>query len=196
MPRPPWRTRDWPGFPSTGSSTAGRWSDCSLVVGSVVRVPSLSAPQRRLRVGRPLWLPDTARAKHRYPVLSGQHHTDVAVVGGGLTGALVAHAFASAGISTTVLEAGGVGRGSTAASSATSVFPTSCSGTLIAPITMLAGHRSIASSWAARIARYSQVNAVVNSSRQHHAICGRTLKAGSLPWLRCGLNLPGRASSR
>jgi glycine/D-amino acid oxidase-like deaminating enzyme len=40
------------------------------------------------------------------------------VVGGGMTGALVAHAFASAGISTTVLEAAIVGRGSTAASSA------------------------------------------------------------------------------
>ena len=35
-----------------------------------------------------------------------------------MTGALVAHAFASAGISTTVLEAAVVGRGSTAASSA------------------------------------------------------------------------------
>jgi glycine/D-amino acid oxidase-like deaminating enzyme len=35
-----------------------------------------------------------------------------------MTGALVAHAFAAAGISTTVLEAGVIGRGSTAASSA------------------------------------------------------------------------------
>ena len=35
-----------------------------------------------------------------------------------MTGALVAHAFASAGISTILLEASDVGRGSTAASSA------------------------------------------------------------------------------
>ncbi len=77
----------------------------------------MTAPQRRLRLGRPLWLP-AARAEQRYPVLSGQHDTAVAVVGGGMTGALVAHAFASAGISTTVLEAAVVGRGSTAASSA------------------------------------------------------------------------------
>jgi glycine/D-amino acid oxidase-like deaminating enzyme len=35
-----------------------------------------------------------------------------------MTGALVAHAFASAGIATTVLEAGLIGRGSTAASAA------------------------------------------------------------------------------
>jgi glycine/D-amino acid oxidase-like deaminating enzyme len=89
-----------------------------LVVESVVRVPSLSAPQRRLRVGRPLWLPDTARVQQRYPVLSGHHDTGVAVVGGGMTGALVAHAFASAGIATTVLEGAVVGSGSTAASSA------------------------------------------------------------------------------
>ena len=78
----------------------------------------MSAPQRRLRVGRPLWLPHAATAEQRYPVLSGRHDTAVAVVGGGITGALVAHAFASAGISTTVLEAAHVGRGSTAASSA------------------------------------------------------------------------------
>jgi glycine/D-amino acid oxidase-like deaminating enzyme len=51
-------------------------------------------------------------------VLTGKHDTAIAVVGGGMTGALVAHAFASAGISTTVLEAAGVGSGSTAASSA------------------------------------------------------------------------------
>jgi glycine/D-amino acid oxidase-like deaminating enzyme len=42
----------------------------------------------------------------------------VAIVGGGMTGALVAHAFASAGISTILLEASDVGRGSTASSSA------------------------------------------------------------------------------
>jgi glycine/D-amino acid oxidase-like deaminating enzyme len=54
----------------------------------------------------------------RYVSLSGNHETSVAVVGGGLTGALVAHAFASAGIATTVVEADLVGRGSTAASSA------------------------------------------------------------------------------
>jgi glycine/D-amino acid oxidase-like deaminating enzyme len=54
----------------------------------------------------------------RYPSLSANHETSVAIVGGGMTGALLAHAFASAGIATTLLEAGLVGRGSTAASSA------------------------------------------------------------------------------
>jgi glycine/D-amino acid oxidase-like deaminating enzyme len=51
-------------------------------------------------------------------VLSGRHETAVAIVGGGMTGALVAHAFASAGIATTLLEASLVGQGSTEASSA------------------------------------------------------------------------------
>jgi glycine/D-amino acid oxidase-like deaminating enzyme len=71
-----------------------------------------------LRAGRPLWLPDVAEAKQRYPVLAGQHDTTVAIVGGGMTGALVAHAFASAGVSTTLLEGARVANGSTAASSA------------------------------------------------------------------------------
>jgi glycine/D-amino acid oxidase-like deaminating enzyme len=48
----------------------------------------------------------------RYVSLSGNHETNVAIVGGGMTGALVAHAFASAGIATTVVEADLVGRGS------------------------------------------------------------------------------------
>jgi glycine/D-amino acid oxidase-like deaminating enzyme len=76
----------------------------------------LSARQRRLRTGRPLWLPDRARQTPRYPVFSGQHDTVIAIVGGGMPGALVAPAFASEGISATVLEAAAVGRGSTAAS--------------------------------------------------------------------------------
>jgi glycine/D-amino acid oxidase-like deaminating enzyme len=74
--------------------------------------------QRTLRVGGPLWLDGVVKAKPRYPTFAGKHEASVAVVGGGMTGALVAQAFASAGISTTLLEASEVGRGSTAASSA------------------------------------------------------------------------------
>jgi glycine/D-amino acid oxidase-like deaminating enzyme len=65
-----------------------------------------------------VWIRHAARPKRRYPSLSGSHTSSVAIVGGGMTGALVAHAFASAGISTILLEGGSVGRGSTAASSA------------------------------------------------------------------------------
>jgi choline dehydrogenase-like flavoprotein len=74
--------------------------------------------QEQLRFGRPVWIPRSAGRKHRYIPLSGNHTTSVAIVGGGMTGALAAHAFASAGIATTLLEAGVAGRGSTAASAA------------------------------------------------------------------------------
>lgn len=78
----------------------------------------MSRAQPTLRLGRPFWLERTADRATRYPRLSGAHQTDVAIVGGGMTGALIAHAFASAGISTTVLEASAIGTGSTAASAA------------------------------------------------------------------------------
>jgi glycine/D-amino acid oxidase-like deaminating enzyme len=72
---------------------------------------------RRLRSGKSLWL-SRSPAGRRYPRLSGAHETRVAVVGGGMTGALIAEAFASAGIDVIVLEASLVGAGSTVASSA------------------------------------------------------------------------------
>jgi glycine/D-amino acid oxidase-like deaminating enzyme len=78
----------------------------------------MSAVQRRLRIGQPLWLERGRHDGRRYPRLSGRHQARVTIVGAGMTGALVAHAFASAGISTILLEASDVGRGSTAASSA------------------------------------------------------------------------------
>ena len=74
--------------------------------------------QHSLRLGRPLWIRHATGRTQQYPTLSGNHTARVAIVGGGMIGALVAHAFASAGIATTVLEGGVVGRGSTAASSA------------------------------------------------------------------------------
>src|ERR1700722_4509036 len=78
----------------------------------------MTATQQTLRFGRPGWIRDATSHIQRSPSLAGNHATRVAIVGGGMTGALVAHAFASAGIATTVLEAERVGRGSTAASSA------------------------------------------------------------------------------
>jgi glycine/D-amino acid oxidase-like deaminating enzyme len=53
-----------------------------------------------------------------YPSLSGAHQADVVIVGGGITGAAIAHLFAEAEVEVVLLEAGRVGRGSTAASSA------------------------------------------------------------------------------
>ena len=71
----------------------------------VISDASMTGIQRTLRLGRPLWLAGYTVPSGRILQLSGRHDTNVAIVGGGMTGALVAHAFASAGISTTVLEA-------------------------------------------------------------------------------------------
>ena len=49
-----------------------------------------------------------------YPRLKGNQATRIAVIGGGLTGASSALAFASAGFDVLLLEAGSVGRGATA----------------------------------------------------------------------------------
>lgn len=82
-------------------------------------MPSSSPSSLTLRHGVSLWLstPDARRAP-RYPVLRGSHDADVAIVGGGITGAVVAQRFAAAGVRVAVIDGGLVGRGSTAASSA------------------------------------------------------------------------------
>ena len=72
----------------------------------------------RLRSGDPIWLVSKGSRPPKYPSLSGEHDADVAIVGGGITGASIAHLFAGAGVQVVLVEAGRVGRGSTAASSA------------------------------------------------------------------------------
>jgi glycine/D-amino acid oxidase-like deaminating enzyme len=74
--------------------------------------------QRRLRSGKPFWLKEPGTVRHEHPQLRGPRTTEVVIVGGGMTGALVAHAFADAGIRCVLLESETVGTGSTAASSA------------------------------------------------------------------------------
>ena len=76
-------------------------------------------PKPALRHGRPVWLrPGNRPPATHYPPMRGHHETEVAIVGAGMTGATIAHAFASAGARVAVLEAGKAGRGSTAASTA------------------------------------------------------------------------------
>ena len=77
----------------------------------------MASVQAALRAGAPIWLSGTAAALPQHPRLEGRHDVDVAIVGGGLTGALIAYTFAGAGVSVAVIEGGLVGRGSTAASS-------------------------------------------------------------------------------
>ena len=72
----------------------------------------------KLRIARPLWLDRVPTTSRRYPSLRGASTVEVAIVGGGVTGAAVAYLFARAGISVAVVDAARVGRGSTAASTA------------------------------------------------------------------------------
>ncbi|HYB93673.1 MAG TPA: FAD-binding oxidoreductase [Vicinamibacterales bacterium] len=72
-----------------------------------------------LRRGQPIWLHGGLTPSQRpYPVLRGGHDADIAIVGGGMTGAMVAQAFVRAGASVAIIEAARVGHGSTAASTA------------------------------------------------------------------------------
>jgi glycine/D-amino acid oxidase-like deaminating enzyme len=70
-----------------------------------------------LRRGRTIWLGRT-KAATTYPILRGPQHCDVAIVGGGMTGGMIAEAFRRAGASVAVVEAARIGHGSTAASTA------------------------------------------------------------------------------
>jgi glycine/D-amino acid oxidase-like deaminating enzyme len=78
----------------------------------------MSQERPALRLGQPIWLRSLSKPKPTYPSLTGHRQKDVAIVGGGITGALIAHAFTTAGISVAVVEGDLVARGSTAASSA------------------------------------------------------------------------------
>jgi glycine/D-amino acid oxidase-like deaminating enzyme len=70
-----------------------------------------------LTSGTPLW-PTVDGLPAAFPALRQDRRCDVAVIGGGITGALVAHRFAREGIATVLLEADEIGRGSTAATTA------------------------------------------------------------------------------
>jgi glycine/D-amino acid oxidase-like deaminating enzyme len=72
-----------------------------------------------LRTPNSYWLDrDRERRVARYAPLRGQIRVDVAIVGGGITGATVAWTLANAGLSVAVVEALRVARGSTLASTA------------------------------------------------------------------------------
>ena len=67
-------------------------------------------PRPKLRTGEPVWLPPrVAHRAPRYPRLTGVHRADVAIVGGGITGAIAALRFAEAGVDAVVLEADRIG---------------------------------------------------------------------------------------
>jgi glycine/D-amino acid oxidase-like deaminating enzyme len=73
----------------------------------------------RLRLNQPLWLDGTSSSRTlRFPSLVSAVDADIAVIGGGITGAAVAWRFAAAGARVVVVESDRIGHGSTAASTA------------------------------------------------------------------------------
>ena len=70
-----------------------------------------------LTSGTPLW-PTLIGVPETYPRLRRDRDCDVVIVGGGITGALVAHRFAREGIHVVLVDAREIARGSTAASTA------------------------------------------------------------------------------
>jgi glycine/D-amino acid oxidase-like deaminating enzyme len=72
----------------------------------------------RLRLGTPLWLARRPSGAVGFPTLRRRISADIAVVGGGITGATLAWRFADAGFTVALVEAKAAGRASTAASTA------------------------------------------------------------------------------
>ena len=70
-----------------------------------------------MRRGRTIWLGRTKPAA-RFPTLRGHHDAEVAIVGGGMTGAMAAEAFTRQGVRVVLVESSRIGHGSTAASTA------------------------------------------------------------------------------
>jgi glycine/D-amino acid oxidase-like deaminating enzyme len=69
------------------------------------------------KYGRSPWIDALPRSRvPSYPRQRGDLTTDVAIVGGGLTGCAAAYAFAAAGVSVVLVEAGSIGRGASAGS--------------------------------------------------------------------------------
>ena len=74
--------------------------------------------RRRLRIGKSYWLDQYTRRPPSFQKLCGDHGADVAIVGGGITGCACAYLLAKAGAKVILVDAGPIGRGSTAASTA------------------------------------------------------------------------------
>jgi glycine/D-amino acid oxidase-like deaminating enzyme len=122
---------------------------------------------RDLRTGAPLWLPDD-RSGGFGDAAGGNITTEVAIIGGGISGALLADAALQAGHAVVVMDRRGFALGSTAASTALLQFE------LDLPLTQLAE----------RIGRERAARAWWRSASAVGALRGRIADLG----LRCGFH--------
>src|SRR5688572_6878788 len=77
----------------------------------------LSSSDPKLTTGSPYW-PERNEKREQYPELIGDLSCDVIVIGGGITGALIAYRMIRAGLKTVLVDKGRFGSGSTRASTA------------------------------------------------------------------------------
>lgn len=91
-----------------------------------------------LRTGDPVWLADEPDDLS-FPALRKNAVCDVAIIGAGITGALVAHQLIDAGLRVVVLDKRAIGRGSTAASTGLLMYQTDTS---LADLTRIHGGRT------------------------------------------------------
>lgn len=77
----------------------------------------LSSSDAQLTTGTPYW-PKRNPTPHRYPKLTKDQTCDVAIIGGGISGSLIAYRLAKSGLNTILLDKGRFATGSTRASTA------------------------------------------------------------------------------
>lgn len=77
----------------------------------------LSSADSQLTSGSPYW-PLRGDAGKSRPALTGEESCDVVIIGGGITGALIAYRMVAAGLDTVLVDKGRFGSGSTSASTA------------------------------------------------------------------------------
>lgn len=77
----------------------------------------LSSANQQLTTGSPYW-PERGKPSHQYDSLNADVNCEVAVIGGGITGSLIAYRMTSAGLSTVLVDQARFGSGSTSASTA------------------------------------------------------------------------------
>lgn len=122
-------------------------------------------PKKDLRGGRPLWL-DTPRIDVRYRTRLTQETCDVAVVGAGISGALVALSLAEHGHDVVIVDRGEPCRGSTLASTAMIQFE------LDTPLVELADRKGAAAARRAYLRSFAAVRTLGAIIERHHLKCG------------------------